>query len=124
MRTLLDVSSAHPRVRAATIAARVGNAPRAVWVTYAALGALLLAYFASLIVRGPGQSVTFVDGWLVAGFEVVASVLCISRAFGSRRRAIPLLLGLGVLSWSIGDAPVSYTHLRAHETRHDLVCRL
>src|SRR5450756_1688411 len=23
-----------------------------------------------------------------------------------------------------GDMPVSYTHLRAHETRHDLVCRL
>src|SRR5665648_706893 len=23
-----------------------------------------------------------------------------------------------------GDEPVSYTHLRAHETRHDLVCRL
>src|SRR5665648_549359 len=23
-----------------------------------------------------------------------------------------------------GVAPVSYTHLRAHETRHDLVCRL
>ena len=22
------------------------------------------------------------------------------------------------------DKPVSYTHLRAHETRHDLVCRL
>src|SRR5665648_1220126 len=22
------------------------------------------------------------------------------------------------------DIPVSYTHLRAHETRHDLVCRL
>src|SRR5665648_1127906 len=22
------------------------------------------------------------------------------------------------------SAPVSYTHLRAHETRHDLVCRL
>src|SRR5450756_2610275 len=25
---------------------------------------------------------------------------------------------------SIGLHPVSYTHLRAHETRHDLVCRL
>src|SRR5450759_3078222 len=25
---------------------------------------------------------------------------------------------------SIGTIPVSYTHLRAHETRHDLVCRL
>src|SRR5665648_674624 len=24
----------------------------------------------------------------------------------------------------VGDDPVSYTHLRAHETRHDLVCRL
>src|SRR5450756_3198810 len=23
-----------------------------------------------------------------------------------------------------GNTPVSYTHLRAHETRHDLVCRL
>src|SRR5450756_2699416 len=23
-----------------------------------------------------------------------------------------------------GSIPVSYTHLRAHETRHDLVCRL
>src|SRR5450756_2790369 len=25
--------------------------------------------------------------------------------------------------WSV-SVPVSYTHLRAHETRHDLVCRL
>src|SRR5659263_377555 len=24
----------------------------------------------------------------------------------------------------LGAGPVSYTHLRAHETRHDLVCRL
>src|SRR5450759_1427492 len=24
----------------------------------------------------------------------------------------------------VGYEPVSYTHLRAHETRHDLVCRL
>ena len=29
-------------------------------------------------------------------------------------------------AWVLGDpgVPVSYTHLRAHETRHDLVCRL
>ena len=25
---------------------------------------------------------------------------------------------------SFGNISVSYTHLRAHETRHDLVCRL
>src|SRR5450756_2452753 len=28
-----------------------------------------------------------------------------------------------VAMFSLGRAPVSYTHLRAHETRHDLVCR-
>src|SRR5450759_4641227 len=52
---------------------------------------------------------------------------------------IPLvLLFVGALSYSgvgavilvrqpanrMGWLPVSYTHLRAHETRHDLVCRL
>src|SRR5450756_2766807 len=26
--------------------------------------------------------------------------------------------------WGADPGPVSYTHLRAHETRHDLVCRL
>src|SRR5450756_2949882 len=31
--------------------------------------------------------------------------------------------GRGVC-WIYDDDPVSYTHLRAHETRHDLVCRL
>src|SRR5450756_409399 len=34
---------------------------------------------------------------------------------------------LAVLSegnFILGVGPVSYTHLRAHETRHDLVCRL
>ncbi len=98
------MSSAPPRTRVASIATRVGDAPRAIWAVYGLLGVLLLTYFASLILRGPGQSVELIDGWLVAAFELVASALCISRAFGSRRgRAIPLTLGLGVLSWSIGD---------------------
>ena len=34
---------------------------------------------------------------------------------------IPSAILLGALH---GLEPVSYTHLRAHETRHDLVCRL
>jgi diguanylate cyclase (GGDEF)-like protein len=98
------MSSAAPQVRAASLARRSGDAPRAIWAVYGVMGALLLTYFASLILRRPGQSVEFVDGWLVAAFEVVASALCISRAFGPRRgRAIPLTLGLGLLSWSIGD---------------------
>src|SRR5450759_1111064 len=34
--------------------------------------------------------------------------------------------GISLIEKSVGsvDIPVSYTHLRAHETRHDLVCRL
>ena len=30
----------------------------------------------------------------------------------------------GVWAFSVGPGPVSYTHLRAHETYQDLVCRL
>ena len=70
---------------------------------YAVLAVLLVAYLVSLIVRTPDQSVPLVDGWGVAAFEVVASALCLVRALGSRRRAVPLMLGLGILSWSIGD---------------------
>src|SRR5450756_3100406 len=41
----------------------------------------------------------------------------------------PLSAGARGLRWAPGAHPacvtsVSYTHLRAHETRHDLVCRL
>src|SRR5450759_6040543 len=30
----------------------------------------------------------------------------------------------GTIQFGNSHTPVSYTHLRAHETRHDLVCRL
>jgi diguanylate cyclase (GGDEF)-like protein len=93
-----------PQLRAASVAKRASGAPRAVVAVYATLAAVLIAYFVSLLVRGSDQSVDFVDGWLVAAFEIVASALCISRVLGRRRRrAIPLTLGLGVLSWSTGD---------------------
>jgi diguanylate cyclase (GGDEF)-like protein len=64
----------------------------------------LVAYFAYLILRGDDQYRSLVDGWLVAGFEVVASALCIVRGIGWRRgRAVALVLGTGLLSWSLGD---------------------
>src|SRR5450756_3206906 len=40
-------------------------------------------------------------------------------ALGPRSQSMLRLVVAGVEA-----APVSYTHLRAHETRHDLVCRL
>jgi diguanylate cyclase (GGDEF)-like protein len=70
---------------------------------YAGLAALLVAYFVSLIVRQPSQSIPLIDNWGVGAFELVTSGLCIWRALGARRRTVPLLLGLGILSWSIGD---------------------
>ena len=72
-------------------------------VVYATLAGLLFAYLLSLILRRPGESNSLIDGWGVGGFEVVTSALCIWRGFSSQRRMVPLMLGLGILSWSIGD---------------------
>ncbi len=85
-------------------AGRLDRVPIVVRLLYGLLGLLLLSYLASLIVRDPGQSSDLVDGWLVAAGEVVVALLCLARAIGPRRgRAVPLLLGAGVLCWAIGD---------------------
>src|SRR5450759_3534636 len=45
-------------------------------------------------------------------------------AAGERRRIVGEVVPLDVGTHFLEVIPVSYTHLRAHETRHDLVCRL
>jgi diguanylate cyclase (GGDEF)-like protein len=97
------VSIQHPQLRAATASARAGRPNRWVLGVYAALAALLVAYLISLVVRQPDQSVPLVDNWGVGVFELVTSGLCIWRALRFRRKTVPLLLGLGILSWSLGD---------------------
>src|SRR5450756_1040397 len=50
-----------------------------------------------------------------------------SRTARSLSTALEQWPGHGLLGTprpGMGAGPVSYTHLRAHETRHDLVCRL
>jgi diguanylate cyclase (GGDEF)-like protein len=75
---------------------------------YGILGLLLLAYVVSEIARSGGQSSELVDGWGVAAFELVASILCIGRGLtASSQRRVPLILGLGLLSWSIGDVTLT-----------------
>lgn len=75
-----------------------------IWIAYGLMAIPLVAYFVFLIFRGDGQYRPFVDGWLVAGFEIVASALCIARGLAWRRgRAVALVLGAGLLSWSLGD---------------------
>src|SRR5665648_1179756 len=47
-----------------------------------------------------------------------------SRMYVSRLKSYHLLNSCSHLFWPFLFVSVSYTHLRAHETRHDLVCRL
>src|ERR1700691_1343231 len=75
-----------------------------VWITFAVLGLLLIAYLISLLVRNPNQQWTWLDGWGVTGFEFVASLVCISRGLDRRAgRGVPLFLGFALLSWCLGD---------------------
>jgi diguanylate cyclase (GGDEF)-like protein len=63
----------------------------------------LRVIFASLIIRGSDQWPLFND-WSVAGFEVVASAMCLARGLTRRSgRAVALTLGFGLLMWSLGD---------------------
>jgi diguanylate cyclase (GGDEF)-like protein len=73
-------------------------------VAFGALAVFLVVYLISLLVRGGEPYWTWLDGWLICAAELTASSLCIARAFVPRpgRRAA-LVLGLSLLSWTIGD---------------------
>ncbi|MGC2485541.1 MAG: bifunctional diguanylate cyclase/phosphodiesterase [Acidimicrobiales bacterium] len=75
-----------------------------IWIGYAILGALLLAYIASLIARNANQQWTWLDGWALTALELVAAGMCLYRGLDHRPgRAVPLFLGFALLSWTIGD---------------------
>ena len=82
--------------RALAIAAGVG---------FGVLVVLLAAYVAVAFVPKPsGGWRTFVNGWPLAGFEIIASGLCFARAIVERRdRLVAVILGSGLLAWSLGD---------------------
>ena len=76
---------------------------RRVGVLYAVIGVFVVGYLASLIISGQDQPPIF-DGWSVAGFEIVASGLCILRGLTRPSdRFIPVVLGLSLLMWALGD---------------------
>jgi diguanylate cyclase len=70
---------------------------------YVVMGVALLCYLASLIIQGAHQWPIF-NSWVVAGFEIVGSGLCIlgglTRPSG---RLVPIVLGLSLLMWALGD---------------------
>ena len=94
----------------------VGLAPAAplrarIWIAYGAMGVLLVGYLAFKLFHGDSTS-TLIDGWMVAGFELVASALCLARGLVRRSgRAVALVLGVGLLSWSIGDVALTVESL-------------
>ena len=84
------------------------------WIGFAVLGIILLAYLVSLLVRPPTEEWTWLDGWTVCGIEVVASMMCIARGLEKHPgRAAPLALGFALLSWSIGDVLLTFESLGA-----------
>jgi diguanylate cyclase (GGDEF)-like protein len=81
------------------------------WTVYGLLTSLLVGYLVYLLGGNHGYS-TAVDGWGVAAFELAASALCLTR--GLLRwpgRAMALVLGAGILSWSLGDVTLTVESL-------------
>jgi diguanylate cyclase (GGDEF)-like protein len=73
-------------------------------IAYGILGLLLVAYIVSAVVRPDAGSWPWLDDWGVSIFEIVVSALCLLRAVTHPRgRAVPLMLGLGIMAWAIGD---------------------
>jgi diguanylate cyclase (GGDEF)-like protein len=100
------VSSAAPPERRAlpTLPELTKLAPRALWVAYGIMSALLVAYIASLVIRSPTDSWPWVDGWGVCIYELILVGMLLARAFSGRPgRVVPLVLGGAVLAWALGD---------------------
>src|SRR5665648_1115863 len=76
--------------------------------------------FSSGLVETPGASIgtRYIEMALRESSPRSELLAITSRYLASSAFVIRVLVPLNV------TIPVSYTHLRAHETRHDLVCRL
>jgi methyl-accepting chemotaxis protein len=103
------VTAQHPSVRPLEApAATQVEAGSGAKVLYGVLAVVFLAYAISLVVRSNGASWTWLDGWGVAGFELLASVLVLARGLLSPGdRKYTLWLGLGCCAWAIGDVTMT-----------------
>ena len=72
---------------------------------------------ALILIAIPGPSVVFVIGRALSYGRGIALASVAGNSLGLLVIVVLVALGLGVIA-------VSYTHLRAHETVLDLVCRL
>jgi diguanylate cyclase len=73
------------------------------------MATLLTAYIISLLVRPPGDTWPWIDGWGVAAYEVVLAGLLLARGFSRLPgRAVPLVLGSAVAAWALGDVVLNW----------------
>jgi diguanylate cyclase (GGDEF)-like protein len=90
--------------RRQTMAGTADRLTRRVWVVYGIAALCVVGYLVLLIIGHDGETWPWLDNWAVPGFEFVITALCFLRAAVVRRgRAIALLLGIGLLCWSLGD---------------------
>ena len=83
-----------------------------VWIAYAALSALLVAYLALLVLVPARANSTALDGWGVDAFELAAGGLCLASGLRKRPgRAVPLILGAALMSWGLGDVTLTIESL-------------
>lgn len=79
---------------------------------YGFLVLVAVVYGVSLFVRANGVTWTWLDGWGVATFELLASVLVLARAFASPAyRRFSTALGIGMCFWSVGDFVMTHQTL-------------
>ena len=99
------VVPAHPYAEEAPVySSKVQDLSPYAWIAFCVLGVTVIGYFISLLVRSPQENWTWLDGWVVCAIEVSASIICIVRGLDKNPgRVAPLALGLGLLSWSLGD---------------------
>src|SRR5450756_1430493 len=64
------------------------------------------------------------QGIAPTGKEVTWTRIAIYRFVGGKIEEVWVWNDIWGMMRRLGVIPVSYTHLRAHETRHDIVCRL
>src|SRR5207248_697281 len=106
------------RVGAASFPATAGFSPRVglpargiphlrAWQAAALVGLGAFTLHVGLGLGGAGSD-HFFNHWLYSGLLILAAGACLTRAFAVRaERAIWLLLGIGLASWTVGD--VYYT---------------
>ncbi len=72
--------------------------------TFGVLGVLFAAYLVWLVFGPDSHHSALLTGWLPDGFELAVAVLCMARGLLRQKgRLVAFALGLGLLSWAVGD---------------------